>query len=158
MASETDHIALANKNHDVLMHLLRDVERFPEWVTVVAFYKAVQIAEAVLVKQQGRSCHGHQHRLDSLKRCGHKALHNHYRVLWSASSIARYLVDTTKGPSGQFSSFSDFATPEHVKASLVGKRLRGVECEAVKFLSDAGRTQLLRLPEASDNPPPTSAG
>ena len=38
MASEADHIALANKNHDVLMHLLNGVDRFPEWVTIAAFY------------------------------------------------------------------------------------------------------------------------
>jgi hypothetical protein len=49
MATEADHIALANKNHDVLLHLLNDVERFPEWVAVAAFYKAVQIVEAVFV-------------------------------------------------------------------------------------------------------------
>ena len=59
MATEADHIALANKNHDVLLYLMKDVRRFPEWVSVAAFYKAVQIVEAVFVHRHGRCCHGH---------------------------------------------------------------------------------------------------
>jgi len=96
MARLVDHIALANKNHDALMHLLKDVDTFPEWVTVIAFYKAVQIIEAVFVHVQGRCCHGHQKRLAELKSKGYKALHSHYRALWSASCVARYLYDTKK--------------------------------------------------------------
>ena len=54
MATEADHIALANKNHEVLLYLLKDAARFPEWITVAAFYKAVQIVEAVFVHKYGR--------------------------------------------------------------------------------------------------------
>jgi hypothetical protein len=143
MATEADHIALANKNHDVLIHLLKDVERFPEWVTVVAFYKAVQIIEAVFVHKYGRCCHGHQKRLEALKVRGYEILHKHYRALWSASSVARYLYDTDgRG----YSSFPDYLPPEKVVKLIVKRRLLGLECEAVGLLSDAGKTNLERIP------------
>jgi len=144
MASEADHIALANKNHDVLVYLLEDVERFPEWVTVAAFYKAVQIVDAMFRKATGRCCFGHDDRLNKLK-IGHKALHKHFRVLWSASSIARYLYDTVGHT--PYSCFTDYMTPEQVRRTIVGKRLRGVECEALRFLSEDARSQLQRVPE-----------
>lgn len=54
MPTEADHIALANKNHDVLQHLMQDPERFPEWIVTTAFYKAVQLVEAVFAN------HGHR--------------------------------------------------------------------------------------------------
>lgn len=146
MATEADHIALANKNHDVLLHLLNDADRFPEWIAVVAFYKAVQIVEAVFVHKEGRCCHGHQRRLDALKTRGHKDLYKHYRALWAASSIARYLVDTDVPPKG-YSSFSDYLSPEDVKNRLIKRRLHGVECAALGLLSEVGRTKLARLPD-----------
>lgn len=146
MPTEADHIALANKNHEALLHLLADVERFPEWVTVVAFYKAVQIVEAVFVHNHGRCCHGHQRRLDALKARGHKELHNHYRTLWGASSVARYLYDTVADHS--YSSFSDYLPPANVTGAILKRRLRGIECEAAGLLSDAGRKALKRLPDS----------
>lgn len=159
MATEADHIALANKNHDVLVHLLKDVERFPEWVAVAAFYKAVQIIEAVFVSKYGRCCHGHQKRLEALKARGHKDLHRHYRALWSASSVARYLVDTA-APVGRYAKFSDYLSPAEVKNLLIKKRLHGIECAAVGLLSDSGHKMLWRLPndlwakESQNDPTP----
>ena len=144
MATELDHIALANKNHAVLLHLLPDVETFPEWVTVAAFYKAVQIIEAVFIHKHGRCCHGHQKRLDSLKAHGYKQLHKHYRVLWSASSIARYLYDSVSNR--PYSSFTDYLPANRVEKAIVKRRLRGIECEAVGLLSDDGKKMLERLP------------
>ena len=157
MATEMDHIALANKNHDVLLHLLDDAERFPEWITVAAFYKAVQIVEAVFVHKHGRCCHGHQRRLDALKARGYQVLYKHFRALWAASSIARYLVDTDKPPKA-YSSFSDYLSAEDVKKRLIKKRLHGVECEAVSLLSDAGRAQLMRLPDVIPSEKPSAGG
>jgi hypothetical protein len=144
MATEADHIALANKNHDVLMHLVKDIDRFPEWVTVAAFYKAVQIIEAVFVHQHGRCCHGHQKRLDALKSRGYQVLHKHYRVLWGASSVARYLYDTTSDKS--YSSFASYLPPDRVYKAILKRRLVGIECEAVGLLSDKGRQALQRFP------------
>ncbi len=144
MATESDHISLANKNHAALMHLLENVEEFPEWVTVVAFYKAVQIVEAIFVHRHGRSSHGHQRRLESLKARGYRDLHKHYRVLWGASSVARYLYDTTTDTA--YSSFTDYLNPDRVKKAIVKRRLLGIECCAVSLLSDDGKRALERLP------------
>ena len=131
MATEANHIALANKNHDVLLHLQKDVDRFPEWVTVVAFYKAVQIVEAVFVHRHGHCCHGHQRRLDALKSHGYMVLHRHYRVLWAASSVARYLYDTTNEQS--YSSFSDYLSPDKVNKAILRKRLRGLSARPLAY-------------------------
>lgn len=144
MATEADHLKLANKNHDVLLHLLEDVERFPEWVTVTAFYKAVQIIEAAYQHKYGHCSHGRPARLQSLKNRGHETLYLHYRALWAASSVARYLHNTESGQ--KFSSFSDYIPAEQVK-KLVKKRPGGIECESVNMLSDAGKTLLIRLPD-----------
>ncbi len=144
MAKDVDHIALANKNHDLLLHLLESVERFPEWTTVAAFYKAVQIIEAVFVHQHGRCCHGHQRRLDALKSRGYQVLHRHYRVLWGALSVARYLFDTTSDTS--YSCFSDYLGAEQIRKAIIARRLGGIECEAQRLLSDNARKLLIRLP------------
>lgn len=153
MATEADHIALANRNHEVLLYLLEEVDRFPEWVAVTAFYKAVQIVEAILVRTSGRCSHGHQKRLDSLKSAGYEELHKNYRALWLASSIARYLVDTAPSHA-QYQRFSDYLPAEDVKRKLVQKRLYNVKCAAVGLLSDAGKATLVRLPKALSDPSP----
>jgi len=144
MATESDHIALANKNHAVLMHLLADVDKFPEWVSVAAFYKAVQIVEAVFVHKHDRCGHGHQQRLSRLKSYGYKELYKHYRALWSASSVARYLYDTASHKA--YSSFTDYLPADRVEKGIVKRRLHGVECEAVGLLSQKGKAALKRLP------------
>jgi hypothetical protein len=144
VATEMDHIALANRNHDVLQHLLQDVESFPEWVTIVAFYKAVQIVDAVLVRNRGRCGHGHHERLESLKAGGHKQLHKHYRALWGASCVARYLYDSDSRKA--YSSFTDYLAPQQVEKVIVKRRLAGVECEAVSLLSEEAKRGLKRLP------------
>ncbi len=143
MATEADHIALVNKNHDALLYLTKNIHQFPEWVAVVAFYKAVRIVEAVFVHRHGRCCHGHQRRLERLKALGYKDLHRDYRVLWSASSIARYLYDTSSRRG--YSSFADYLPADKVAKSLLKKRLYALECNAVNLLSDEARRNLSRL-------------
>ena len=142
MGTEADHIALANKNHAVLVHLLEDVEKFPEWVTVVAFYKALQVVEAMFVHKHGRSCHGHPERLSALKTRGYQEEHKHFRALWAASSVARYLHDADSRTT--YCSFADFMSPDRVR-KFVQKRLGGVECNAVRHLSDEGKKALKRF-------------
>jgi len=144
MPKETDHISLANKNHDAMMRLGQDLDRFSEWVAVTAFYKALQIIEAMFVNQHGRCCFGHHQRLEKLKKGGYKELYKHFRALWSAASIARYLYDseTRQG----YSSFADYLSAEKVKSILLKRRLHAVECNAVSLLSERGRELLVRLP------------
>lgn len=45
MATELEHIELANRNHEALRVLLAADDDHPEWVATIAFYKALQILE-----------------------------------------------------------------------------------------------------------------
>ncbi len=66
MSAERDHIALANVNHAALNHLLEDYARFPEWISTVAFYKAVQVVEAVFAASLGMHSNDHKGRRANL--------------------------------------------------------------------------------------------
>lgn len=116
MAAVKDHIALANKNHEALLYLLREPGQFPEWITTVAFYKAVQLVEAVFREQLGRNCHTHKDRLRALKQPKFKDIFRHYRPLWAASCVARYLHDNDSGAA--YSTFSDYISPEKVEEKI----------------------------------------
>ncbi len=96
----------------------------------------------MFVREHGRSCHGHSARLDALKTRGYKEEHKHFRVLWAASSVARYLHDADSGK--PYCSFADYMAPDRVR-KFVQKRLGGVECNAVRHLSDKGKDALERL-------------
>ncbi len=134
MASEFDHIRLANRNHDFLLDVLRD-GRFPDWAATVAFYKAVQIAEAVLAADLRIDSTSHTHRENSLKVGKYKPIFKDYTHLITASRIARYLECSE---TGRFREFSDYMDIEAVK-QLVRKRLYGVEQHAIEFLTDHGK-------------------
>src|SRR5260370_35360770 len=94
MASEADHIALANKCHDALIALLADAEQHSEWITTIAFYKAVQIIEAVFTQSGIPSSARHPSRSESLTRkLGNQPLFQPYQFLLTAPRSARYLHD-----------------------------------------------------------------
>lgn len=147
MASELDHIALANKNHLVLELLLDQSPPHPEWSATLAFYKAVHVVEAVFANCDRTHSNGHDDRLKRLKSRKYNPIFLHFRPLYVASLIARYLVDTgsrrvydhvSSAPS--YSSFEDYMSSEDVKKRLIEKRLRGVESASVSLLSiDAAR-------------------
>lgn len=142
MATEADHIALANKNHEALTRLAENPELFPEWITTVAFYKALQIVEAVFANQRIKSCANHTDRLDSIK-VRLPEIAKHYRPLWAASTVARYLYDNDqKTP---YSKFTDYLPSEKVISKIVEKRLRPIEQLAVGRLSDGAKEALQRI-------------
>ena len=145
MATQADHIALANKNHDVLAHLLEDHERFPEWITTVAFYKAVQIVEAVFVSQTGRGCNDHGRRLRRLELPPYNTtrIFHHHRALWSASTVARYLCDQESHAS--YSTFTDFIPASEVVDKMIRKRLLKLEQIAIPFLGESVRSTLRQI-------------
>jgi hypothetical protein len=134
MADETDHISLANRNHDFLLRLLAD-GAFPDWVATVAFYKAVHVVEAVFASDRGAHSTSHADREDRLKTPKYKAIFKDYTHLFTASRVARYLECRGEG---KFHHFSDFMDGEAVKR-LVRKRLYGVEQHSLQFLTDNGR-------------------
>jgi hypothetical protein len=143
MATEVDHIALANKNQDALGYMIGEVARFPEWVTTIAFYKGVQLVEAVFANN-GKHTHGHKDRHEMLKAPTFQVLYRDYRALWSASTVARYLYDNDRQV--RYSQFSDYLPPDRVIEKLVNKRLRTLEQHAISMLSPRCCTSLKRLP------------
>lgn len=126
MARELDHIALANRNHEALQHLLENAGRFPEWITTIAFYKAVQLVEASFSHTDVGNSSSHSDRLRTLKQ--EKTYHHvykHYRPLWSASTIARYLQDHEN--SRGYRCFADYMKADQVVTQLVNHRLKQIE-------------------------------
>jgi hypothetical protein len=140
MPSESDHLALANKNHSALEYLRASKdEPHSEWVVTVAFYKAVQVVQAIFAKI-GRSCHDHKSRHAILK-SKFPDIWKHYRVLWQASTIARYLHDNEAGT--PYTSFDAYCPPDRVSERFIERRLRAIEQLSVKHLSDP--TKLVRV-------------
>jgi hypothetical protein len=144
MAREAEHIALANRNHAALIHLLNDGQ-FLDWAATVAFYKAVHIAEAVLAANIGHHSNSHTERERALKMARFAPIFRDYSHLFSASRVARYLI----APAGQpFSTFADFMDANAVK-KLVRVRLYGVEQASLGFLSNPSKTSLLKIDPGS---------
>ena len=141
MASEADHLALANANHEMLMHLLPDASQFSAWIVTVAFYKAVHVVEAAFAHHMRRHSTSHDNREKTLKTPAYANIWRNYSHLYTASRIARYLEDRREG---KFTTFADYMDVEAVKKPL-RKRLYGVEQNAVAFLSDVGKATLRKV-------------
>jgi hypothetical protein len=113
MATALDRILLANKDHDVLLALVGHYQKYPEWIVTVAFYKALHLVDAVCL-ESGFVPSGHAHRLELLKRRpAWQPIHRHYRPLWIASGIARYLYDHEAKQN--YGTFTDFMPVEDVE-------------------------------------------
>jgi hypothetical protein len=149
MPSEQAHIDLARHNQLLIDHLLPEIHRFSDWVTTVAFYKALHIVEAVFAANGPRR-HGGSHpdREQLLK--GNRQYSNiwkHYRPLWAASTIARYL----EYQGSQYASFTAYMDHRRVQSEIINHRLRQVETSAQHFLS-------LPIAAPPPSPPPSPPG
>ncbi len=142
--SEANHLTLANKNHDALQHLMSDPQKYAEWIATVAYYKAVQVVEAVLANRGKRSC-SHVDRLAQVKKIGRPDLHRHLRAMWAASSVARYLYDNSD--KSHYSSFADYIKPESVIHLLVKRRLRPIEQLCLAMLPKECDSELKQIPK-----------
>ena len=135
MPSEAAHLALARQNQDLIDHLLPELNRFADWVSVVAFYKALHIVEA-LFSHEPSIRHGgnHEVRERHLKTNGKfKEIYKHYRPLWAAATVARYLADpSTKGT--EYKCFTDYLTPAAVQAKILNHYLRRLQNSAELLL------------------------
>lgn len=132
MAQVEDHIGLANRNQDALAALLACDGEHPEWVTTIAFYKALQLVDACLVTlgSGAPTDHGERSRfMRSEPRLDH--ISTHYWVLKNASSIARYLTGSKGSP---YRSFSDYLGPGEAERKMVRHRLVQIEKSALKIL------------------------
>jgi hypothetical protein len=84
MASEADHISLANHNHEFLLQLLQDGAH-TDWAATVAFYKAVHVVEAVFAHDLHSHSISHTARESSLKSPRFKLIFVNYSHLYTAS-------------------------------------------------------------------------
>jgi hypothetical protein len=134
MPSDSEHLAVAERNQELINHLLPDIKRFGEWITIVAFYRALHIVEAVFFCDH-RDKHGRNHetREDMLKRTPrYQQIYKHYRTLWAASTVARYLEDHSA--SKTYRSFSEYMSPADVQGLILNHYLKQVEKSAARFL------------------------
>ena len=142
MSTDTEHLAIADRNQLVLTQLLRDLDRCSEWAAIVAFYKALHIVEAVFANQSP-PVHNHSHhtRLDRLKSTRQFApLYPFFRTLWAASIVARYLEDRSPlGSRGQeiirpYSRFDDYLSSDRIQPDLLDRYLQPLENMAASML------------------------
>jgi hypothetical protein len=137
MSTEAEHLALANRNQAALDHLLLDVPKCSEWMAVAAFYKSLHVVEAVFAREP-KACHLHDHhaRLDKLKATRtYSLLYPHYRAMWSAGLVARYLAHQPGGgaPSA-YACFDDYLPAADIRSKLLDNYLFGFEHMAVQLL------------------------
>jgi hypothetical protein len=156
VAAETDHISLANKNHDTLVYLVKSGEAHAEWIATIAFYKGVHIVEAVYANHLNAHSFSHDDRIHRLKLPIFGDMFRAYRPLYAASLVARYLEDSSSRkfddkptPTAKYRSFSDYRSPEAVVNKLLKKRLQTLEQHSVKFLSGPCREMLKRIEHES---------
>lgn len=136
MASERDHVRLANRNHEAL-ELLRADGKHAEWITTIAFYKAVHVVEAVLASHFGWHSSSHDDRLKSLKaQSAFQPVFKPFRTLYALSRTARYLEGGT---------FADVVPGNDVEQKVLKKLLLPIEDNCLQFLSDDARGMLLRI-------------
>ncbi len=132
MPSKEAHLQLAERNQQVLDYLLAEPQKCAEWIATAAFYKALHLVEALFDHHGVGHSHNHEnrdHRLKADKRYQH--IYKHYRPLWAASIVARYLCD----PQGkQLSCFADYLTPDQARSRLVDHRLQQVDNSVRKLL------------------------
>jgi hypothetical protein len=142
MPDENAHIRLAKHNQDLINHLLPDKKNYSDWITTVAFYKALHLVEAVFFCERsilhGRSHENRDSHLKSIKKF--EQIYRHYRPLWAAATIARYLENVGKGKT--YNNFYEYLDPDEVESKILKHRLMQLERSARKFLTDSGRNLL----------------
>ncbi len=148
MATESDHIACANRTQQTIAHLLSDPSTHSPWIATTAFYKAPNIVEAVFANEEsiGHSC-DHLDREQTLKRERKYAnICRHYLPLARAATSAPYLLSC--------SCFDEYLTPDKVVSQLLKHHLVQLEHSARKFLSPTASSTLVGIETAFPSKPP----
>ncbi|HUP81414.1 MAG TPA: hypothetical protein VM260_22880 [Pirellula sp.] len=134
MPNVSDHLRLAKRLLGTLNHLLQEQEKHSEWIAVTAFYRSLHLSEAVLLTKNIPHDRTHVGREQALKRTNSTAnIWKHYRSLWQASCIARYLAFHDD----EYANFSSYLTPSEVHSELVRHRLREIEKSVALQLNKA---------------------
>jgi len=142
MPEARSHIKQANRNQKAIDHLLTADDELPEWVTAVAFYKALHLVEAAFACDS-KAPHRHtcEHSVRNRVLCDsnrYKTICKHYLPLYRASLIARYLHDHNK----KHRSFSDFMDLAKVKSEILGHRLRQITNACRRKMTDEVKAAL----------------
>ena len=143
MPSEKVHISIAVHNQRLIDHLLEHKEDYPDWLTTVAFYKAVHIVEAVFYSDDTiNHCYSHEERDRILKETNtYRQIYKFYRPLKAASMVARYLEPPSRGQ--DIRNFSEYLSPGKVVDEILNKCLREIEKSASRnFLSKEAKDML----------------
>lgn len=132
MASQSIHIATANRFHGTLEFLCDDVSAHAPWIATVAFYKALHVIEAAFAadpKIGHTNCHGE--RRDALMSATkYQNVHRHYSALEKMSKCARYLYTD----SGTVATFDKYLPPEKIGEQVLFHRLKQVESSCGKWM------------------------
>jgi len=128
MPKQKAHINQCRHNEEAIKFLSGRIDDFPDWVAVVAFYKALHAIETVFAAE-GKHYSKHTERNSAIRKHPKlKGIWNNYRLIKSASRIARYLTED-EGAS-VFPCFAGYMTPEQVKTTLLEGHLVTVETAA----------------------------
>ena len=131
MPSEEDHLKLATHNRETIEFLCTERDRFPDWITTVAFYTSLHLVDALLAHDSGSHGRDHRQRSRILKRENrYKAICKAHQMLYEASCVARYLSDGD----GEYKTFEDYMTAEDVETIILKDRLPAVERSVAALL------------------------
>jgi hypothetical protein len=126
MASKKAHLDLASRNWTTIVYLRDSGEDHSDWVATIAFYKALHLIEAVFADDKAiLHSSDHSSRESFLKKTPrYQPLWKHYRPLFAASLIARYLDD---GSGKEVTCFNKYMDAEKVKKELLDHRLHQIK-------------------------------
>jgi len=138
VSSESDHLALADRNQGAIAFLLTEADNHPDWIATIAFYKAIHLIEALFhrfstVKHGGN----HSNREQILKAWRdprYDDIYKHLMALKQASCVARYL-SVQGGGRGAYTKFEDYMTADGVQKDILGTRLHLLEKAARNMLA-----------------------
>jgi RNase P protein component len=134
MPGQQDHEILARENLKALQFIRTRVDDFPQWATIIAFYSALQVVEALFANEGVHSDQhtDRNHRLKSEKRYQH--IWKHYRDLWNDSLIARYMEDAARSRHGPL--FAVYLTDARVEQTHVRHNLAQVIKSARRLMKN----------------------
>ncbi|MCA9072412.1 MAG: hypothetical protein KDA84_25985, partial [Planctomycetaceae bacterium] len=89
MADYKSHKAMADQCSKTLQYLLKEKEEHPEWICVVAFYRALHLVEVLFTHDNKSHGNNHESREKLLKHTKrYQQVYKHYRPLWDISTVA----------------------------------------------------------------------
>jgi len=135
MPNEQTHLQIARRNQALIDHLLSLEDTFPEWIVIVAFYKALHLVDALFDRHLQKDGQSHKNRdriLKTTKRYAH--IFRHYSPLRHASELARYASHLSDDSPG-YNTYKDYLSLELVKSEILGHRLAQIEKTVTKLLA-----------------------